>query len=116
MNEREQQLESLELSIEEQRVKINRMQALARLEKNEDFKKIFDEGFLRDHAVRQVMLKSHPSMITDEGMQKVLDNQIAGCGALKQFLIAIYQEGRNAEIALAEDQATMEEIHAEDLG
>jgi hypothetical protein len=110
-----EQIETLELSIEECKLKIERFEALGRLEKNKDFKKLFTEGFLQDHAVRQVMLKAHPTIMGNEMAMAQVDSQIAGCGALKQFLVAIHTEGLNAQQAIQEDENTLAEVQAEAL-
>lgn len=109
-----QDLENIELSIEEAKRKIARKDALVRLEKNPDFKTIVAEGFLETHAIRQVMLKAHPGM-QSEAQQKMLDQQITAVGQLKQFFIAVFTEGMNAESALAADEETREQLLAEDL-
>lgn len=114
MSERAEQLESIEISIEQARKSIKRMQQLEKLEKNSAFKELILEGFLEKHAVRQVQLRAHPSL-QDEKTQKLLNDQITAIGHFKQFLINVYAEGKNAEQALAADEATREELLAEDL-
>lgn len=112
--ERENDLEALELSITQAKKLITRMEALERLQKNPDFIELIEKGFMESHAVRQVMLKAHPSL-QDEKQQKLLDAQIGAIGNFRQFLIAIYTEGRNAQAALEVDEQTREDILAEGL-
>lgn len=112
---REQDLEGIEISIAQAKKLIARKDMLKRLEKNQDFIDLIEKGFLESHAVRQVMLKSHPGM-QSEAMQKLLDNQILAIGGLKQFLIGVFTEGMNAEASLAADEATQEELLKEGLG
>jgi hypothetical protein len=112
--EREVDLESLELSIAQAKKLIARMEALERLQQNPDFVELIEKGFMESHAIRQVMLKAHPSL-QDEKQQKLLDAQIGAIGNFRQFLIAIYTEGRNAQAALEADEQTREDILAEDL-
>jgi glutamate racemase len=114
MSEREEELGSLEITIEQAKKSIARKDCLVRLQQNSDFKELIEKGFLEQHAVRQVMLKAHPSL-QDEKNQKMLDQQIIAIGHFKQFLIAIYTEGMSATQALREDEDTREELLREDL-
>ena len=107
-------LESLEISIGQAKKAIARKDCLIRLQNNQDYKELIEKGFLESHAVRQVMLKAHPSL-QGEAQQKLLDQQIAAIGGFQQFLIGVYSEGMNATQALTDDEATREEILREDL-
>lgn len=107
-------LESLEISISHAKKSIARKDCLVRLQNNPDYKELIEKGFLEAHAVRQVMLKAHPSL-QGEAQQKLLDQQIAAIGGLQQFLISVYTEGMNAAQALQDDEATREELLQEDL-
>lgn len=109
-----QDLKNLEISITDAKEAIAAKEALDRLEKNADFNDLIQKGFLEKHIIRQVLLKAHPKMQSDE-MQNLLDKQITSAGGFKQYLISIYTQGCNAEQALAEDEATMEELLKEDL-
>lgn len=109
-----QDLEMLELQIEEAKKKVSRKDALIRLENNPDFKELIAKGFMEQHAIRQVMLKAHPGM-QSEATQKMLDQQIMAIGGFKQFLLNVYTEGMNAEVAIASDEETREELLKEEL-
>jgi hypothetical protein len=109
-----QEIQQVEISIEQAKASIRRMQCLDRLEKNPDFKELITDGFLKDHAIRQVMLKAAPQF-QDEQRQKDFSNQIGAIGHFQQFLYAIRNLGLNAEKALADDEQTREELLAEDL-
>lgn len=110
----QEEINKVEMSIEEARLAIARKTALLRLEQNADFKTIVLDGFMKDHAVTQVMLKAHPTMQT-EAAQKLLEAQLVAIGNLKQFFIGIYVKGDNAAMALADDEITLEALHQEDL-
>lgn len=114
MTTNEQDLETIELQIEDAKKKIERKAMLVRLENNPDFKELITKGFLESHAVRQVMLKAHPGL-QSESAQKMLDQQITAIGGFKQFLVNVYSEGVNAEVAMAADEATREELLSEAL-
>jgi hypothetical protein len=107
-------LEKIEVSIEDAKKAIARKDALNRLENNPDFKELITNGFLKDHAIRQVMMKAHPGYQSDE-VQKNFDQQIIAVGQLKQYLVAVFAMGNSAAQALGADEATREELLAEDL-
>lgn len=109
------EMQNLELSIADAKKKIARMECLERLQKNQDFIDLIEKGFMETHAIRQVMLKAHPSLQSDSA-QKLLDAQINAIGNFKQFLIAVFTEGQNAKAALEADEQTREEMLKEALG
>ena len=110
----EQDINAIEISIEDAKANIKMKDAFVRLQNNPDFKVVIEKGFLEKHAVRQVLLKAHPGM-QDPAQQNLLDQQITSIGGLKQFLVSIYTQGMNAYVAMANDEATLEEIRAEEL-
>lgn len=109
-----EELANLEITIEQAKKSIERKDALVRLQNNPDFKSLIEKGFLESHAVRQVLLKAHPSL-QDEKQQNLLDMQITAVGGFKQFLISVFTEGMNAEESMKADEVTREEILAEEL-
>lgn len=108
-------LQAIEMSIEDAKLSIARKDQLVRLQKNPDFQALIEKGFMEKHAVRQVLLKSHPGVLSNEIQMKIIDNQIAAIGGFKQFLIGVYTEGMNAEVALSSDEVTREELLKEGL-
>ena len=88
--------------------------ALQRLEDNRDFQKVIQEGYLKAEAIRLVHLKADPSMQTPERQASVI-TQIDAIGNLAAYFRTV---GFNANIALKaveNDEATLEEIAAEEL-
>jgi hypothetical protein len=114
MSERAEELAKLEITIEQAKKDVARKDRLVRLQSNPDFKELIEKDFLESHAIRQVMLKAHPGM-QDEKSQKIVDQQINAIGQLKQYLIAVYTQGLNAEVAIGEDENTREELLKEEL-
>ena len=108
----EAQLNQLEQDISANKRLIDLAKSLERLESNRDFKKIINEGFMKDEAVRLVHLKADPAMQA-EHKQVAIIKEIDAIGSLASFLAVIRVQGRNAERALADDEATREEINKE---
>lgn len=109
-----EQLENIELSIEQAKRSIGEMTTLQKLTKNEDFKKVILEGYFEKEASRLVLLRAEPSM-SDAESRAIIDDQITAIGFLRQHFTTIMQFGRMAERALADDEATREEILEEEL-
>ncbi len=107
------QIAQVELTIEEAKEHIQKMNALIKLSNNANYKKIFLEGFFEDYAIQQVMLKSDPSQQRAEDQETIINN-INSIGSLRIHLHGIMQQGRVAEAALAEYETTREELLEED--
>lgn len=87
--------------------------SLERLRNNRDFKKVIQEGFFLDEAVRLVQLKADPAFQTMERQESIM-KQIDAIGALNQYFQTIFQFAALARKAIESDQQTLEEILAED--
>jgi len=114
MNEQEQNLEQIELSIDAANKNIDMYRTMERLHNNADFKKLIVEGFFKEEASRVVALKADPN-IQGENEQKQIDNIIISIGGLRQYFNTIYQLGKMSERAVKEDAQTREEILQEQL-
>jgi hypothetical protein len=114
MNDQEQQLQQVELTIEQAKQYISNADALNRLHENPDFQQIVLYEYFEAESKRAVLLKSDPEMQGDDG-QKQVDNVILGIGGLYAFFNKIYQYGNQAHRSLPADQQTQEEILQEQL-
>jgi len=115
MSNTEQQLASIEITLEQAQAAVAARKALQTLTKNPEFKELVLEGYFEKEASRVVLLRADPSM-QDELNQKDLDNQIVAIGYLRQYLSGIMIKGRTAEKAIQDCNETREEILAEDRG
>ena len=114
MNSIEQQMHEVEVTIEQCEKQIAQAEALQRLHKNADFKKLILEEYFEKNAIRAVMMKS-ASGHEGEKEQKNLDNVLIGIGQLGQYFHKIFAFGEGASRAMEEHKTTMEELLAEDL-
>ena len=112
MNEVEQQIEQLEISIEQAKTSIEMADALERLYENKDFKTVITHGYFTDEASRLVLAKAMPELSGDEA-QKDIENCIIAVGHLRQHLNSIFVKGNMAKKALHDAQDTREEILSE---
>ena len=109
---KDSQLEEIELSIEEAKKSIERMDALNRLRTNRDFKMLIEDGYLQEEASRVVLAKAEPGLQGAE-QQLMLDNMIIAIGYYRQYLNKVYQFGNTAQRAMSEHENTRDEIMAE---
>ena len=113
MNNQEQ-LEQVELSIDQAKYTISRMASLDKLTSNPDFVNIVLEGYFEEEAQRLVMLRVDPNFQSAQDQMELLRG-IDAIGSLKMYFNMIMQFGVTAERAITADEATREEILAEDL-
>jgi hypothetical protein len=104
-----EQLETIELSIEQAKGMIAKLEAAQRLITNKDFTLLVDEGYFRDEASRLVLLKSDPSMQGDNE-QREIDNGILAIGGFRKYISTVFQMGNTAMRTLADDENTREDL------
>ena len=114
MSQIEQQMQQVEVTIEECEEQIAQAEALERLHKNADFKKVILTDYFEKNALRTVMMKSAPGHGTPEKQQD-LDHVLIGIGQLGQYFRKIFAFGEGASRAMDEHKNTREELLAEDL-
>lgn len=102
-------IKEVELSIEEAKKAVEIRDAIARLEKNRDFKKVILDLYFGDHAQRIAHLYSDPNVEREE-----VHNQLIGIGVLKQFLLAQRQMGQNALDAMQDYEGTLDELRSQE--
>lgn len=114
MEQPQSEIESIELSIEDAKRKIDLREAMRRLMKNKDFITIIDDGYFESEAVRLVHLKSDPNM-QDPDQQAFVVRAIDAIGTLRAYMSRIFQQGNSAENAMAAHETALEEVLSEDL-
>lgn len=112
----ENQLETIELTIEEAKQKVGRMEALERLHDNPDFKAVLLEGFLEQEVLRLVRAKAFPATRHDENRQAFINSRLECAAEIQSWFNQINQEGNASKGAMADFEATREEILMEAQG
>jgi hypothetical protein len=115
MDQNEQHLQKIEISIEAAKKSIDLAKALQRLHDNPDFKSVILEDYFHEEAHRAVMLKADPEMALPE-KQKAVEDVITGIGGLYNYFGKIYRMAEMSSRAMEADQQTREEILEEQLG
>jgi hypothetical protein len=102
------QIEEVEVGIVQARAMVSKAEALAALFKNKDFKEVIAEGYLKEEAVRLVLLKADPATLNEE-MQASIADGIVAIGHFNQYLKTVKAIGSMAAKSLSE----YEDLHAE---
>jgi hypothetical protein len=114
MENSEQQLRQVQLTIEQAKASIERMKKLQRLFQNEDFQDIINEGYFVEEAARLVGARADAN-IQGKEQQRHINLLIDGVGALRHYFSNIERWGHMAEDALKNHEETREEILREQL-
>ena len=114
MNEIEQNLQQVEISVEEAKETVALAEALQRLHDNADFKTVILTGYFEKESQRSVMLKSDINFQGEENQRQLADI-ITGIGMLGQYFHKIFTLGEQAHQGLVADEKTREELLEEQL-
>lgn len=104
-----QELEMIDISIDEAKATVARAEALRRLFKNKDFKKVFTDHFLGSEVARTVKLMADPTM-QDPRHQQALNNILIAVGQVDQFMRTTLVLGDMAQQGIVDSEATREMI------
>jgi len=105
----DEQIESVEISMDLAKKVVTRRDMLLRLYSNKDFEQLISEEYFTNEASRLVLIKADPDMQTKD-KQKGIERSMVGIGALRQYFQVIMQQGNMAERALLADAETHEEL------
>lgn len=97
----QEQIEEVEIGIEHAREIVAKATALANLVSNKDFKTVVRDGYLKEEAVRLVLLKADPSAASAE-MQASIADGIVAIGHFNQYLRTVQALGSMAAKSLGE--------------
>lgn len=106
------EIREIELNIKEAQKMVDLNKALERLRSNRDFKKVIQECYLKDEAVRLVHLKADSNM-QDEKSQAAIGRDIDAIGSLAQFLNFIPLQADMAQRAIDDGEAALDEMREE---
>lgn len=107
--QREQQLETIEISLDYAKSQVALGEAVERLMRNRDFKKVILDEYFEKNAIRLVMLKGNPNA-DEPSVQAGILKQMDGIGGLREFLAQLRRAADMAEKSIAdleEDRATL---------
>lgn len=107
-------IQEIELNISHARKIVDVGDSFERLRNNRDFKKVIQEGYFEQEAIRLVHLKSDQNFQTPERQQSIV-SQIDAIGALNQYFQTVFHKSALARKAIESDEETRDEILAEEI-
>ena len=107
-------IQAIEENIRESRKHVELGEALERLRENRDFKRLIQDGYFKDEAVRLVHTKAQPAHQKPESQAAIL-LQIDAIGNLNEYFRTVMHLAALARKSIGEDEASIEELNAEEL-
>lgn len=107
----EEQVRQIEVDINVAKASIQKADALDKLYANSAFKHVITDGYLGEEARRLVLLKAEPAM-QEPAHQERITKGIDAIGYLNQYLRSVFAIADMAEKALADNEATRDELLA----
>ena len=108
------QIQYVELSAEEARKVINFAEAIERLDRNPDFRKVIHDGYFTDEARRLTFLTADTAL--DDKSANAVWAGIRAIAEFRAFLMARKSAGEVARKDLADQLETLEELRNEQDG
>jgi hypothetical protein len=106
-------IQEIEESIQESKGVVEFAEALERLQKNRDFKKVILDGYFTQEAIRLVHLKADPAFQTPDRQQSII-TQIDAIGALHQYFQTMKYLSAQAQKAIEAANEVRDELLAEE--
>lgn len=103
---------SIENSIETAKEHVAIKDAVERLSRNRDFKKVILEGYFEQEAIRLVHAKADPEFQTPE-KQEELHNEMLAIAGVRAYLNRLIQIGRMEEASIPSHERELDALRAE---
>lgn len=109
MTDIQQQIKTLEATIDEAKKAVALMSTMEALHNNKEFNEIIDEQLFKNYAQSLVHLLSDPARQSEAEREDII-KEMEMIGRLRQFLHSLYQTGRMAEKQIADCQEQINEL------
>lgn len=110
----QQEVRNIDIEIEQAKKCISLRDALVRLEKNRDFKKVVSEGFLKDFALNTIAVRGRPEFRNSEVLMESNTRKLDAMGELHEYFRNVMSNGAMMESTLAEAQDLRNEVAMEE--
>ena len=84
--------DNVELETKENLYWVQMAEALTRLERNEDFKKVIMEGYFKDRAINGVSMLAQPG-VKDSGRRPDVMEDLIAISSLQDYLLLVHDMG-----------------------
>jgi hypothetical protein len=102
----------VEMSIAEAKKLVDRRDAVKRLSKNRDFRKIIDDGYFKDEAARLTSITADPNL---KEQREDIFVALQGISTFKQYLQTIITMGNMAEAEIMDNEEILDELRGEEI-
>lgn len=106
------EIRNIDIEIEQAKKIIAMRDALVRLEKNPDFRKVISDGFLREFALNTVAVRGRLEFRTNPALMESNTRKLDAVGELEEFFRNVRANGARMEICLQEAEETRNEVLA----
>ena len=106
------ELQQLEVNIKQAQKMVDLGSALDRLRNNRDFKKVIEDGYFEQEAIRLVHLMSDSNMQSPE-IQTSIHKQMIAVGVFRDYLETLSIRAGMARRSVEADENTRDEVLAE---
>lgn len=105
------EIEEIEISLEEARVKVKEMDDLLSLTDHPIFKRLIIKGYFDDYALN--CLRMSTSIALDDRTRKQVELDMHGPSALRRYLDGIIQQGKAAKNAISVGEDHIQQLQEE---
>ena len=102
-----EEIKELGLSMELAKKKVEMLEVLERLRKNQDFIDFIAVGFMGEARLVDLLTKKVSPAFQDANNKLYVDSQLQAIGAYRMFLLYVEQEGKMAKQALVDAEEEM---------
>lgn len=97
------EVQKIQITLDEAKKKVKLGEALERLERNKDFKLVFDEEFFKQESLRQVSLLSCPAHQEPHKQASIIADMRASA-TVQAFFRLIQRNAEHAEVAIMDNE------------
>lgn len=109
-----QDIRELEIEVEKAKAIIDTYEALVRLEKNKDFKKVILDGYLKEFALNTVLIRGRMEFRSNATLLESNTRKLDSIGELAEYFRNLRGNAAQMRNLLAEAESTREEILSEE--
>lgn len=107
------QVQEVQITLDEAKKKVKLGEALERLERNKDFKLIFEEEFFKQESIRQVSLLSCPNH-QEPHKQAAIIADMRASATVQSFFNLLRRNARMSEQAVQDSEDQLAQLRAQD--
>lgn len=108
-----QEVRNIDIEIEQAEKMVAVRDALVRLEKNRDFRKVVSEGFLKDFALNTIAVRGRPEFRNNPMLIESNTRKLDAMGELQEYFRNVHANGKMMEGSLVEARELRNEVMGE---